>query len=67
MEDLDEKIEQRTYSYGGAVVYLGIAVVCGGRVVQQVASTIDALIERQTGSKKDLFESQNGKQAKWFR
>ena len=46
-EDLDEKIEQRTYSYGGAVVYLGIAVVCGGSVVQQVASTIDALIENK--------------------
>jgi len=28
-----------TYSYGGAVVYFGIAVVCGGSVVQQVAST----------------------------
>lgn len=35
------KIEPRTYSYGGAVVYFGIAVVCGGSVVQQVASTID--------------------------
>ena len=29
--------EAAAYSYGGAVVYLGMAVLAGGSVVQQVA------------------------------
>jgi len=32
-------VVSHTYSYGGAVVYFGMAVLGGGSVVQQVAST----------------------------
>lgn len=30
-------VVSHTYSYGGAVVYFGMAVLCGGSVVQHVA------------------------------